>query len=356
MQLYIAGGCGEHGRNCFYIQGDTKNVMIDCGVIVEEGGNIGYPELSDEQIENCELVLITHSHGDHVDALPWLFERGYKGDVVASKFTFEQIPFDVNNAVNLEDICPDGKGEYKGIDITWGRSGHCVGGVWYKLEFDEKVMFFSGDYCFDTQVYACDEIIGKKADIAVIDCAYGKKKIDYQESCFNLIKRMRELFKKHKIIFMPVPKHGRSIELMELVTKNGLTAYFYGDEHIMHEIESIKNYGAWLKFIPNTDKFLPHTNEGEQGIVFISDSQLNKPMQQAIAKDLIDKGAYGLMTGTVDKGSFSENLINQGKMEYFCYPIHLSNIQYNSLKNKNVFACTVAYHTEDFKPPNTIKF
>ncbi len=356
MQLYIAGGCGEHGRNCFYIQNGTNNFMVDCGIIIEEGGNYGYPKLSDEQIANCNLVFITHSHGDHTGALPWLFERGYKGKVIASKFTFEQIPFNMENALYLEDICPNGKGEYMGISIEWGRTGHCVGGVWYSLVYGGKTMLFSGDYSFGTQVYANDEIAGKRADIAVIDCAYGKKLVDYQESCFKLIKRVRELFRKHKIIFMPVPKHGRSVELLELFSKSGMAEYFYGDEYIMNEIANLDKYAPWLKHSPNIDKFKPYTGEGEQGVVFISDSQLNKPMQQLIAKDLLSKGAYGIMTGTVDKGSFSESLIQQNKMEYICYPVHLSNSQYNLLKNKNIFANTVPYHTKDFQPPNTINF
>ncbi len=33
MELYIAGGCGEHGRNCFYITDKFNSIIIDCGMM-----------------------------------------------------------------------------------------------------------------------------------------------------------------------------------------------------------------------------------------------------------------------------------------------------------------------------------
>ena len=44
MQLYIAGGVHEHGRNCFLIRSDEFNIMLDCGVNVNEEDI--YPHLS----------------------------------------------------------------------------------------------------------------------------------------------------------------------------------------------------------------------------------------------------------------------------------------------------------------------
>ena len=53
MRLHIAGGCGEHGRNCFHVEGTQTNFLLDCGVMAgEEGG--GYPRLSPEQIRSLQ--------------------------------------------------------------------------------------------------------------------------------------------------------------------------------------------------------------------------------------------------------------------------------------------------------------
>ena len=33
MILKIAGGCGEHGRNCFYVEAKNVTFLVDCGVM-----------------------------------------------------------------------------------------------------------------------------------------------------------------------------------------------------------------------------------------------------------------------------------------------------------------------------------
>ena len=33
MELYFAGGVGEHGRNCFYVRGESVCFLVDCGVM-----------------------------------------------------------------------------------------------------------------------------------------------------------------------------------------------------------------------------------------------------------------------------------------------------------------------------------
>lgn len=49
MRLYIAGGCQEHGRNCFLIELRTYNIMVDCGV--KEDKKELYPLLNQKQSE-----------------------------------------------------------------------------------------------------------------------------------------------------------------------------------------------------------------------------------------------------------------------------------------------------------------
>ena len=39
MKLYIAGGCGEHGRNCFHVTGESIDFLVDCGLMAAENDN-----------------------------------------------------------------------------------------------------------------------------------------------------------------------------------------------------------------------------------------------------------------------------------------------------------------------------
>ena len=35
MLLKVAGGVGEHGRNCFYVESKTLHFLVDCGLMAE---------------------------------------------------------------------------------------------------------------------------------------------------------------------------------------------------------------------------------------------------------------------------------------------------------------------------------
>lgn len=103
MRLKIAGGCGEHGRNCFYVETEQFSFLVDCGVMAGETGG-GNPHLTQEEIKRCRYVFLTHSHADHTAAVPWLLKNGFGGAVIATKYTLEQLPFQVEQTLALEEI------------------------------------------------------------------------------------------------------------------------------------------------------------------------------------------------------------------------------------------------------------
>ena len=178
MELFIAGGVGEHGRNCFLVQGEARCFLVDCGKMADTPED-PYPRLTREQIGGLDAVFLTHSHADHTGALPWLYENGFRGTVIAATKTLSQLPFAVQKCHALEKLCPNGTGQLQSLSIQWGRSGHCVGSVWYRFAENGKSVFFSGDYTEDTQVYACDPIREQRVDLAMLDCAYGLDETPY---------------------------------------------------------------------------------------------------------------------------------------------------------------------------------
>ena len=66
MELFIAGGCGEHGRNCFYVEQNSAAFLVDCGLLA--GAEDDLPRLTAEQIQKLRAVFLTHSHADHTGA------------------------------------------------------------------------------------------------------------------------------------------------------------------------------------------------------------------------------------------------------------------------------------------------
>ena len=83
-----------------YIELLFADFLVDCGLMAgEEDG--GYPYLTQEEIKRADYVFLTHSHADHTGAIPWLVEKGFHGNVVASKETLEQLPFEVRNTMTI---------------------------------------------------------------------------------------------------------------------------------------------------------------------------------------------------------------------------------------------------------------
>ena len=341
MELYIAGGVGEHGRSCFAVQSNRLRFLVDCGKQADTPDD-PYPRLSVAQIRALDAVFFTHSHADHTGALPWLYENGFSGTVIASTETMRQLPFPVRNFRALESLCPAGSGSFGSLSILLGRSGHCAGSVWYRFAEGGASILFSGDYTENTQVYACDPIRGQSADLAVLDCAYAGDTTPYAVACDRLVNAARAMLSAHGLILLPVPKYGRGLELLKLLSDH-LDAPFYGDAQILKGIAAQRNGGFWYRTRENAPSVQIYDGQTE-GIVFLSDPQLRSEAARETARRVLSIGGRGILTGTLEAGSESEALHRQGSMLSLRYPVHMNTAQFCSLAAQNRFRETIAYH------------
>ena len=354
MELIIAGGVGEHGRNCFLVQGKTIRFLVDCGKMADTPDD-PYPRLTVEQIGSLDAVFLTHSHADHTGALPWLYENGFRGMVIAAAETLRQLPFAVRESRTLEELCPNGTGQLQNLSIQWGRSGHCVGSAWYRFAENGKSVFFSGDYTEETQVYACDPIRGQSADLAVLDCAYGWEEMPYEAACDRLVHQTEKLLSDHKLLLFPVPKYGRGLEVLKLFSDRLSGVSYYADALFLQNLAEQDAGGFWYRSVKINASICPY-NEQTQGIVFVSDPQLRSEAAQRAAEQVLSLGGMTIMTGTLETGSYSESLFRQGKMALLRYPVHLNHAQFERLEEKNDFQQTIPYHSKEFSANREILF
>lgn len=351
MEIFIAGGVGEHGRNCFYVQGETIRFLVDCGKMA--GSAQPYPNLTPERIRSLQYVFLTHSHADHTGALPWLLEQGFSGTVIASDETFGQLPFSLPDTRTLRSFRPP-----EGLKLRWGRSGHCPGSVWYEFGLEGQTLLFSGDYTERSLVYETDPIRRTRAELAVIDCAYGADPRSAEVLRFDFLTRMAALLAAGKPVLLPVPKYGRGLEQLALLCRARPKAAVFGDAQFLYQLAWAQTDRFWLG--PNARDSLtraqvqPLTLVPESGVCFLSDPQLKSQEARELADAFLDAGGSLIMTGTPEHGSYSEALLQAGKMELLRYPVHQNETEYRTLLRENHFSRAIPYHTPDFSAKREI--
>ncbi|WP_320128026.1 MBL fold metallo-hydrolase [uncultured Sphaerochaeta sp.] len=293
MKIFCAGGVSEHGRTCFLVETDHQSFLLDCGI--KKGATTDYPLLEDQQIAKLSHAFISHSHADHAGALPWLLEHGFTGCAVMSASTRDQISF-VGYGMFLPSL-PGSLSLGPDFFVEWGRSGHCEGSLWFRFTLEGLILLYSGDYCETSLAYTCDALRLQEADLAILDCAYGKKSIKLETSTAKLRALVEKNAQKGYSTLFPVPQFGRGNDLKILF-------------------------------------------KDEPSVAFFQDPQLRKPLP----KELL--GSRIIFTGTLEKGTRAYGMIKKHQAKLVYYPVHMNFEEVKLLAARNMFRQIIIFHGE----------
>ncbi len=402
MKLYIAGGASEHGRNSFLVEGKSVRILVDCGLMREPNGS-SRPFLSDEQIKNIDYLFLTHCHTDHAGAVMWLYERGFRGIVVASRFTLDTISGPVRDCRVLEELGERGTKitlDY-GLTVTWGRSGHCMGSVWLLFSAEGKRFLFSGDYVEKSVAYKCDKIRDVSADLAVIDTAYGTNGSMCKENLKSFRQYVSDEYQSHHISFYPVPSHGRGLDVIRILIENGCEVY--ADEYLIQELRDTEDRKSWLRkgmirasesdhlhplmqfpigyacvlrarqrWQQGSGNYLKVKEYSEKSIVpgsaiVVPDTQIAKEWNRDTALHILDAGGRVVLTGKQIPGGCASRLLEAGMADFMRISVHQTAEELIRLRRKNRFARIVPFHSAEhmlfaeknitvMRPMETIEF
>ncbi|MDQ0209036.1 MBL fold metallo-hydrolase [Alkalicoccobacillus murimartini] len=226
IDVTILGGVKEYGRNCFILTDRTTNtrIMLDCGV--RNGTPEVYPDITEDIAQSIQAVFISHTHNDHIGALPLLVEKGFKGDVWMSEASIQQLatilplwrqkyPVAPLDHLQFRSFAKQTRAKRlvitKNLSITWGYSGHMLGSIWYIIHVNQQDIFFSGDLALTSPLLVTDTPVIRSFDLALIDSGHATYTMPYKKSIKNILALLADPLEKYLI---PITISGKACDLL----------------------------------------------------------------------------------------------------------------------------------------------
>ena len=395
IKLYSLGGSGENGRNCYAIEWSEGIILLDCGVKreINENGVGDYPVLTKELVSKLKFVLLSHAHEDHSASLPLIYSMGYRGKVYASSPTANSTPNFMNKWKNFvkenngvipfseEDVAKVefetlniGLNNIDGVEITVGRSGHVVGGIWFIVNVEGKKIFYSGDIVSEPMLLHNDK--PSQVDAAILNCAYAGKILKQSQQYEILLNSVKETLSIGGKAVLPLPPNGRGCDIYKFLCENIKDIPLYVDKEIIDNYKKLSDMTKWVK---NIDGSLVSENvvciatmedreevclKDEPAIILTQDGMLTAVQGKYYFERLKeDSRNKVIITGHAAKGTIGAEIFNEEysinnsvnlQKDHIIFKVHFDDVDVmkfnNYLKSKTI----ILFHSNKEKTVNVI--
>uniref|UniRef100_A0A915J5F0 Cleavage and polyadenylation specificity factor subunit 3 n=1 Tax=Romanomermis culicivorax TaxID=13658 RepID=A0A915J5F0_ROMCU len=233
------GAGQEVGRSCIYMQFKGKKILLDCGIHPGLQGYDALPFTDIIDIEEIDLLLITHFHLDHCGALPYFLERtAFRGRCFmthATKAIYRMLLSDYIKVSNIgsdqmlyseedleksmekiEVIDFHEQKEVNGVKFWCYVAGHVLGAAMFMIEIAGVKILYTGDFSRLEDRHLCAaEIPNIRPDVLIIESTYGtqihEKREDRERRFTDLV---YDIVARGGRCLIPVFALGRAQELL----------------------------------------------------------------------------------------------------------------------------------------------
>ena len=357
-QIIFKGGYGEHGRSCFVVRYSREaDYMVDCGVMDTDA--FPYPAVSREELSRVKYLFLTHCHKDHAGAFRYFVENGFKGCLIVTQMTLDLSEIQYDNILLLDTEDMPGYRMIDGLEVAYGRSGHCPGSVWFHITSAHKSFFFSGDYQANPYLYRCDQAVCRNADVAIIDCAHNQTDRTAGELRRELTDFVRKMLGDGQRGIFPVPKYGRGMELLYLLADNFPHKRIKVDTEFACCAAKLLAERVWYQsgILDRASSIIEDilkepVNLGEDAaigydIMLIADTHLEKKCNIDFVAGAVGRSAEIIVTGRRKKGSYADELCERHIAHRYLYPHHQSNSDLEKVISDNDFKLVFPFHNSD---------
>ena len=296
MKLEFIGAAHEVTGSCHYLSACDKNILIDCGM---EQGVRSFESCDIPVEESCiDYVFLTHAHVDHSGMLPYLYARGFRGQIFTSDATADLCEIMLRDCAHIQmqeaewrnrkakrstgegTVEPiydmdDADGTIKllvpchydemiqisdGIRIRFTDVGHLLGSasieVWVEEEGISKKIVFSGDIGNRNQPLIRDPKYTTEADYVVMESTYGDRfhDADRPDNIKELARVIKETFDRGGNVVVPSFAVGRTQELLfflRTIKAEGMVAGYPNFQVYVDSPLAVEATGVFQKNIYN---------------------------------------------------------------------------------------------------------
>lgn len=255
MKLTFLGGAGTVTGSKILLEINYTKILIDCGLFqgLKELRLKNWDELP-INLNELNLVLLTHAHLDHSGYIPILVKNGYKGKIYCTKATRDltEIILLDSGKIQEEDAQRANKYNYTkhdpakplydiedakdamthfetfepnkwhtvndAIKFKFLNSGHILGSSFVLIKVNEKIIVFSGDIGRKKPILLPPYEYIENADYVVIESTYGNRLHRNISITDELLRYIKLTYSKGGILVIPTFSVERAQEIIYLLS------------------------------------------------------------------------------------------------------------------------------------------
>jgi len=242
MKLKFLGAAERVTGSNYYLEAEGRKFLVDCGMF--QGGVDAFEKNFEPfgfDPKTIDVVVVTHSHIDHIGRLPKLVKDGFGGRIYSSRPArdFAKIFLEDEFKIMSEGAEKQGKEplwsesdfektfrlwesiDYRqsitvgGATIEFFDAGHILGGAIVKIFAEGKVIVFSGDLGNPPAPIIPPTEKIDYADFVVIESTYGGRIHEgFEERKLKLERTIEDIESRSGVLLIPAFAMERTQELL----------------------------------------------------------------------------------------------------------------------------------------------
>ena len=220
MKLTFHGGAQVVTGACYLLETKTTKILVDCGLFQgkQEWYKLNYEDWPFDPAE-IDLVLITHSHMDHVGRVPKLVKDGFKGKIITTNPSRDFSHLFLLDSAHLQaeearEIGHDPL--YTEADVEASMK------LFQGVDYGGKIELADGVECRFTDDLGNPPVpllkpteLVDQADYVVIESAYGDRRHETAEKRQNLLEdAIEDIVAKKGVLMIPAFAMERTQEVL----------------------------------------------------------------------------------------------------------------------------------------------